>query len=279
VHGRSGDQLGYAALRRNGDRPPWGGLTLSNELTLDDVRLLAWRADLQLAAAGLERGGHHCLFSARPADPGRHAALTAEFHEALRPLHEQGLCEIVFTDHLSVEPPVAETAFRTCAAVVTLAAMERAGLDPARSTVAVHRPRWAGAEVTRALSARGLTPVSSREALSTPADVLLLDGRPWTMGISEAHVVRARLVVALSPVIPDAAAARRLRDRRVCLLPDTVIGAGRFLALDLWRHGVEPDVAVRRAAAAVRERLPSLVEPCRRSDPPAGSGGGSAARL
>jgi hypothetical protein len=195
------------------------------------------------------------------ADPAGQAARTAEYHDALRPLCEQGLCEIVFTEHHLVEPPVVAAALRTCAVETTLAAVERAGLDPDRSTVAVHGPLRAGAEVVHALSSRGLTPMSTSTAsLSTPADVLVLGGRPTKMGISEAHAVRARVVVALTPVIPSAAAARRLRDRRVSLLPYTATGAGRFLALDLWRSGLAPSMAVQRAATVARERLACLVE-------------------
>ena len=269
VHGRDGRQLGYVALRPGNGRSPWGGLTLSSELTLGDVRVLARSTELQLAAVGLERGAHHCLVSPSPvADPAQRATLAAEYHDALRPLREEGLCEIVFTEHSLVEPPVVAAALMTCAVETTLAAVERAGLDPGRSTVAVHRPLWAGAEVVQALSSRGLTPISSSAAsLSTPADVLVLDGRPRRMGISEAHAMRARVVVALTPVVPTAAAARRLHDRRMRLLPYTATGAGRFLAIDLWRNGLAPSTAVQRAATVARERLACLVEAERSATP------------
>jgi hypothetical protein len=113
----------------------------------------------------------------------------------------------------------------------------------------------------RALSLCGLTPVSHEQAaLSTAADVLLLDGNPRTMTISHAHALRARVVVALAPVLPSAAARRRLRDRRITVVPDTVVGAGRFLALDLCRQGLALDAAVRRAAAATTEHLHRLLD-------------------
>jgi hypothetical protein len=79
--------------------------------------------------------------------------------------------------------------------------------------------------------------------------------------MADAHAVRAKLIVALAPVIPTAAAARRLRDRRVSMLSDTVTGAGRFLAVDLRRRGLEPQVAVDRAATLVLDRFDRLVDP------------------
>jgi hypothetical protein len=263
VHGRNGAQLGYAALRLRGTGSLWGGLTCSSELSLTDTRVLAWRTELQLSAAGLEHGGHHCLLSTPSArGAGDRAALAVEFAEALRPVCDEGPCEIVFTEDGSVEPQFVAAATGACTATATLVALERAGLEPGRSTVAVCRPGWAGREVVRGLVSHGLTLVSPPEAtLSTQADVLVLDGGPRALEMADAHAVRAKLIVALAPVIPTAAAARRLRDRRVSMLSDTVTGAGRFLAVDLRRRGLEPQVAVDRAATLVLDRFDRLVDP------------------
>jgi hypothetical protein len=264
VHGGAGDQLGYAALRLGTGGGSWGGLSLSTGLGLPDVRVLAWRTELQLAAVGIERGSHHCALSVAPdADAGARAARAVEFARAMQPLFEDGLCEVVFTHDATLEPPVVAAAFRRCAVSATLAAVEHAGLERRRATVAIHQPARSGDDVVRALTSYGLTPVSyERAPLSTAADVLLLDGNPRSMTISDAHAVRARVIVALTPTLPSAAAMRRLSDRRITLVPDTVIGAGRFLALDLCRRGLGLEAAVRRAGAVADEHIHRLLGVC-----------------
>jgi hypothetical protein len=257
VHGQAGKQLGYAVLRLGRSGKLWGGLTLSSELALPDVRVLAWRTELQLASVGLDRGGHHCLLSvSRCAAPDYQAPLVAEFDEALRPLYRDGTCEIVFTERRTLEPPMVADAFRACAVAATLAAMENAGLEPRRATVALHRPQQAGTEVMDALTSEGLTPVRPEyPAVSTPVDVLLLDGTPQTLSVAEAYAVRARVLIALGAVMPSAAAMSRLEDRHIVLVSDTWTGAGRFLALDAIRRGLDPDVAIGQAAATIREEV------------------------
>jgi hypothetical protein len=271
VHASGGDLLGFTAIRIGTSASVWGGLSVSDRLTVQDVRTIACAATRQLAAFSIPHGGHHCVLTIPAAASVLERARRREqYREALEELSGSRPFRVLFThDDDELSPTLARSGFVASAAAATLAAVDHLGLERSEATIGIHKPGKLGLEVIAALMQRGLARVDSRtDSLTTRASVLLVDGPLWRVGVREAHAIRAPIVVALATLVTTDAAERRLHDRRLTLVPDTLTGAGRFLAFDFRSKGLDAGSAVERSFSAVEERARALLTAASRQGEP-----------
>jgi glutamate dehydrogenase/leucine dehydrogenase len=269
VHAADGEPLGYVALRLGTEEGgAWGGACVSERLTVHDARILGARAALQAAVFGLAPGGHHCLVTV-PA--GTQAAGSPErlqrFGDAVEPIVQAGLCEIVYTEGDRFEPPAAHLGVLASGiAAATAVTSRRHRGDP---TVATHEPGTVGAELVRELGRRGFRPLPNRaRGMSVEADVLILGGPPAGIGLQEATAFRAGTVLAIAACVPTAQAEQRLHERGILFVPDTLAAGGRLAALRHTRAGAHPIEAAELTGREVAGLLDELLDEAeRRAEP------------
>jgi hypothetical protein len=269
VHAADGEPLGYVALRLGEEEGgAWGGACASERLTVHDARILGARAALQAAVFGLAPGGHHCLVTVPAAtqaagSPGR----LQRFGDAVEPIVQAGVCEIIYTEGDRYEPPAAHLGVLASgiAAATTIASRRR----PGGPTVATHEPGTVGAELVRELGRRGFQTLSNRaRGLSMEADVLILGGPPTGIGLQEATALRAGAVVAIGACVPTAQAEQRLHERGVLFVPDTLAAGGRLAALRHVRAGAHPIEAAELTGREVTGLLDELLDQAERQHEP-----------
>ena len=261
VHAPAGEFLGYAVIDRATPRTAWGAMTICEHLSLEDACSLARSTTLQLALFSIRAGSHHCLMCvADDASEGERSAYRRAYADALRPLVEAGLCRIIFTsEHGRSEPRLARDGMSASAAASALATLEYLRIDPTSATAALYRPGELGRDLRDELVERGVRFLAEGdEALTAGADLVLVDGSPWSLRPHEAVAIRAKAVISLAPVAVSVAAERRLHARGIVLVPETLAAAGAVLAADFAARGRDDAAAVARTFSAVDDRFRAL---------------------
>ena len=184
------------------------------------------------------------------------------FVAGLQPLVQSGLCRTSYRrEDGRLEPALARSGLVASAAAAAAAAVAAAGVAPARARFALVGDGGVGRDLGEAVAARGLRRVDG--GLSAEADVLLLADREPVVGPGQAASVRARVVLPFEEAVFAPAAAGRLAERGVAVLPADVVAGGLLAALDLSARGLGESEAVERianraAALATSPRLRAL---------------------
>jgi len=263
VHAADGELLGYTVVSRAEAGSTWGGMTISDRLSLGDALLLSRATALQLDLFGLGRGAHHCLVVTPAGSTARaRRAQARAFSAALAPLFDAGLCTITHTsDPDSLQPPATRNALVASLAAVTTAALAHLGRDAASATVAVHEPSPLTRAALPALTERGLRVlVEGDGAWTAGADIVVTGAPVCSLTVEEARAVRAKAVVATGAVAAAPAAENLLHERHIVFVPDALAGAGAVVAAALGVDGVRGRAVLEATFDIVRAELAQLLE-------------------
>ena len=246
--------LGYALIDQTRP-PPLGGLTSAPGQSLDAAQTLMTSASLQLALYGVRRPAHHCVLLVDPDDtPTAVYARLALFVDALRPLLDADLCRLVYVrDEQRVSPPLALRSLVATSGGATLSALEHAGIRVRGATLALHQAGEPARLLADQLVRRGMHLVADGDgALRAGADVLLVDGPVWRLDPRRAATLRARVIVALGPLLGSDSVEARLAERSILVVPDTLAATGLLLGSHLLGEGYGEDAAIGRCFTLAR---------------------------